>query len=228
MALSGLNGVRTPQPGAFASRGLYSEPLSSSTVLAMAQNLSLHSSAPLSALLPPQDKAQYMPWPTEAAMRAGILFMMGGSMSGVGDLGKIGDGEFETQPITIFCPSRMEGHVEISVDASQKLWRLTRWISIRNRCNSGPRPCKKRIRGGTTRTLYSSSNSTPIPRRTTRSDLCGEESRHEEHCPAYRISPVERAGLGTAHIRESSGQLRAKGYCQPRISSIQPQPLQDA
>jgi hypothetical protein len=40
----------------------------------------------------PQDKSQYMPWPTEGAMRSGILFMMGGSMSGVGDIGKLGDG----------------------------------------------------------------------------------------------------------------------------------------
>lgn len=34
-----------------------------------------------------------MPWPTEATMRAGILFRTNGSMSGVGDLGRIGDGK---------------------------------------------------------------------------------------------------------------------------------------
>lgn len=73
---------------------IHLDPISSSTLLSTAQNLSSHSSAPISVLMAPQDKAQYMPWPTEGAMRSGILFMMGGSMSGVGDIGKIGDGTY--------------------------------------------------------------------------------------------------------------------------------------
>lgn len=48
----------------------------------------------MSSLLAPVDKAAATPWPNEAAMRQGLLFQLEGSMSGVGDVGVVGDGEF--------------------------------------------------------------------------------------------------------------------------------------
>jgi hypothetical protein len=69
------------------------DPLPVKPLLAHAQALATHSSAPVSSLLTPLDRANALPWPTEAAMRQGLLFALQGSMSGVGDVGKIGDGE---------------------------------------------------------------------------------------------------------------------------------------
>lgn len=51
----------------------------------------------MSSLLAPVDKAAATPWPNEAAMRQGLLFQLEGSMSGVGDVGVVGDGEYMTQ-----------------------------------------------------------------------------------------------------------------------------------
>jgi mediator of RNA polymerase II transcription subunit 4 len=68
------------------------DPIKIPTLLAHAHALAKHSSAPLSSLLTSIDKAQYQPWPTENAMRQGLLFQMEGSMSGVGQTGEIGDG----------------------------------------------------------------------------------------------------------------------------------------
>ncbi|RSH95027.1 hypothetical protein EHS25_000113 [Saitozyma podzolica] len=67
------------------------DPLPVKPLLAHAQALATHSSAPVSSLLTPLDRANALPWPTEAAMRQGLLFALQGSMSGVGDVGKIGD-----------------------------------------------------------------------------------------------------------------------------------------
>ncbi|ORX39350.1 vitamin-D-receptor interacting mediator subunit 4-domain-containing protein [Kockovaella imperatae] len=67
------------------------DPLPVQPLLAHARSLARHSSAPVSSLLAPIDKAQYQPWPTETAMRAGILFREGGSMSGIGDVGIVGE-----------------------------------------------------------------------------------------------------------------------------------------
>jgi mediator of RNA polymerase II transcription subunit 4 len=60
-------------------------------------------------LLTPIDKAQYQPWPTENAMRQGLLFQMEGSMSGTGQTGQIGDG----QSLTFFS------HGQIGTDCTE-------------------------------------------------------------------------------------------------------------
>lgn len=72
---------------------LVSDPIDVASLLSHAHGLARHSSAPVSSLLTPIDKAQYQPWPTENAMRQGLLFQMEGSMSNVGQTGQIGDGE---------------------------------------------------------------------------------------------------------------------------------------
>jgi mediator of RNA polymerase II transcription subunit 4 len=70
------------------------DPLPVPQILSHARALAKHSSAPVSHLLSDVDKAQYQPWPTETAMRAGILFREGGgSMSGLGDIGVMGEGK---------------------------------------------------------------------------------------------------------------------------------------
>lgn len=65
-------------------------------LMAHAQSLSKHSSAPVSSLLAPVDKAQYAPWPTEMSMRMGLLFQLEGSMSGMGERGVVGEGKSVT------------------------------------------------------------------------------------------------------------------------------------
>ncbi|WVR09046.1 hypothetical protein IAU60_006106 [Kwoniella sp. DSM 27419] len=60
-------------------------------LLTQASALARHSSAPVSSLLAPVDKAQYQPWPTEMAMRQGLLFQLEGSMGGMGERGVMGD-----------------------------------------------------------------------------------------------------------------------------------------
>jgi mediator of RNA polymerase II transcription subunit 4 len=70
------------------------DPIHIPSSLSHAHALAKHSSAPISSLLTPIDKAQYQPWPTENAMRQGLLFQMEGSMSGIGQTGQIGDGMF--------------------------------------------------------------------------------------------------------------------------------------
>ncbi|ODO06121.1 hypothetical protein L198_01353 [Cryptococcus wingfieldii CBS 7118] len=67
------------------------EPILAKTLLAHAQALGKHSSAPVSTLLAPVDRAQYTPWPTEMNMRMGLLFQLEGSMSGMGETGMVGD-----------------------------------------------------------------------------------------------------------------------------------------
>jgi len=69
------------------------DPIHVPNLLAHAHALARHSSAPVSSLLTPIDKAQYQPWPTENAMRQGLLFQMEGSMSGIGQTGQVGDGQ---------------------------------------------------------------------------------------------------------------------------------------
>jgi mediator of RNA polymerase II transcription subunit 4 len=69
------------------------DPIDIASLLSHAHGLARHSSAPVSSLLTPIDKAQYQPWPTEGAMRQGLLFQMEGSMSGIGQTGQIGDGQ---------------------------------------------------------------------------------------------------------------------------------------
>ena len=68
------------------------DPVQVPKLLAHAHALAKHSSAPISSLLTPIDRQQYQPWPTENAMRQGLLFQMEGSMSGVGQTGQVGDG----------------------------------------------------------------------------------------------------------------------------------------
>lgn len=70
------------------------DPIHVPKLLAHAHALAKHSSAPISSLLTPIDRQQYQPWPTENAMRQGLLFQMEGSMSGVGQTGQVGDGMF--------------------------------------------------------------------------------------------------------------------------------------
>ena len=62
------------------------EPIQVPMLLSHARSLAKHSSAPVSSLLQPIDKAQSQPWPTETSMRQGILFAQGGSMVGLGDV----------------------------------------------------------------------------------------------------------------------------------------------
>jgi mediator of RNA polymerase II transcription subunit 4 len=71
---------------------LMADPIHVPKLLAHAHALAKHSSAPISSLLTPIDRQQYQPWPTENAMRQGLLFQMEGSMSGVGQTGQVGDG----------------------------------------------------------------------------------------------------------------------------------------
>ncbi|KAK8844058.1 hypothetical protein IAR55_006852 [Kwoniella newhampshirensis] len=66
-------------------------PIPAKTLLSHAQALARHSSAPVSSLLAPIDKAQCTPWPTEMNMRQGLLFQLEGSMSGMGEKGIVGD-----------------------------------------------------------------------------------------------------------------------------------------
>ncbi|KAL0247756.1 hypothetical protein I308_103834 [Cryptococcus tetragattii IND107] len=83
------------------------EPVPAKTLMAHAQSLSKHSSAPVSSLLAPVDKAQYAPWPTEMSMRMGLLFQLEGSMSGMGERGVVGEEQK--------APQKVEGrreHVE--------------------------------------------------------------------------------------------------------------------
>ena len=74
------------------SEMLIADPIHVPKLLAHAHALAKHSSAPISSLLTPIDRQQYQPWPTENAMRQGLLFQMEGSMSGVGQTGQVGDG----------------------------------------------------------------------------------------------------------------------------------------
>ncbi|EKD04791.1 hypothetical protein A1Q2_00902 [Trichosporon asahii var. asahii CBS 8904] len=67
------------------------DPVSVDQLIAHAHALAKTTSAPVSSLLAPVDKAAATPWPNEAAMRQGLLFQLEGSMSGVGDVGVVGD-----------------------------------------------------------------------------------------------------------------------------------------
>ena len=89
----GETGVYIPIHARSSYAKLWIELLPVGPLLAHARSLARHSSAPVSSLLAPIDKAQYQPWPTETAMRGGILFREGGSMSGIGDVGHMGEGE---------------------------------------------------------------------------------------------------------------------------------------
>lgn len=40
------------------------------------------------------------PWPNEANMRTGLLFQLGGSMSGIGDIGVVGEGGWLWESLT--------------------------------------------------------------------------------------------------------------------------------
>ncbi|WVW79371.1 hypothetical protein I302_101339 [Kwoniella bestiolae CBS 10118] len=75
-------------------------PINIPTLLSHSQNLSRFSSAPISTLMSDIDKNQYQPWPTEMAMRMGLLFQMSGNegMGGMGRTGEVGD---ETKPTEI-------------------------------------------------------------------------------------------------------------------------------
>ncbi|TYJ57659.1 hypothetical protein B9479_001512 [Cryptococcus floricola] len=83
------NGVSSEAPNSFTYHR--KEPILAKTLLAHAQALGKHSSAPVSTLLAPVDRAQYTPWPTEMNMRMGLLFQLEGSMSGMGETGVVGD-----------------------------------------------------------------------------------------------------------------------------------------
>lgn len=72
---------------------LTTDPVSVDQLIAHAHALAKTTSAPVSSLLAPVDKAAATPWPNEAAMRQGLLFQLEGSMSGIGDVGVVGDGE---------------------------------------------------------------------------------------------------------------------------------------
>ncbi|WVO15407.1 hypothetical protein L204_103065 [Cryptococcus depauperatus] len=65
------------------------EPISVKTLMAHARSLAKHSSAPVSNLILPVDKDQYVPWPSENVMRMGLLFKLSGSMSGAGQFGNV-------------------------------------------------------------------------------------------------------------------------------------------
>lgn len=65
-------------------------PLNVPALLAHAQALAKTSSAPTSTLLTPADRAQSLPWPSEASMRMGLLFQTQGSMT-QGETGTLGD-----------------------------------------------------------------------------------------------------------------------------------------
>ncbi|BEJ15123.1 hypothetical protein CspHIS471_0408900 [Cutaneotrichosporon sp. HIS471] len=74
------------------------DPVGVPVLLAQAHALSRTTSAPVSSLLAPVDRAQATPWPNETQMRQGLLWQLGGSMSGMGDVGVIGqDREPEKQ-----------------------------------------------------------------------------------------------------------------------------------
>ncbi|KAK4687688.1 mediator of RNA polymerase II transcription subunit 4, partial [Tremellales sp. Uapishka_1] len=67
------------------------DPINVSRLVSHAIALSKTTSAPVSSLLLERERAQSTPWPGEAEMRMGSLFILQGSMSGVGDVGKLGD-----------------------------------------------------------------------------------------------------------------------------------------
>ncbi|WOO81462.1 Mediator of RNA polymerase II transcription subunit 4 [Vanrija pseudolonga] len=67
------------------------DPVGVPVLLAHAHALARTTSAPVSSLLAPVERAQAAPWPNEAAMRQGLLFQLEGSMSGVGDVGVVGE-----------------------------------------------------------------------------------------------------------------------------------------
>ena len=69
------------------------DPIAVPTLLSVALNLAPTTSAPVSSLMASHARAQHMPWPTEAVIRSGLLFRMNGSMTGVGDLGRIAVGK---------------------------------------------------------------------------------------------------------------------------------------
>ncbi|TXT13710.1 hypothetical protein VHUM_01077 [Vanrija humicola] len=69
------------------------DPVGVPVLLAHAHALARTTSAPVSSLLAPVERAQAAPWPSEAAMRQGLLFQLEGSMSGVGDVGVVGEGK---------------------------------------------------------------------------------------------------------------------------------------
>ncbi|WVQ81396.1 hypothetical protein IAT38_003520 [Cryptococcus sp. DSM 104549] len=74
------------------------DPVRAKPLLAHAQALARHSSAPVSGLLAHVDRAQHVPWPTEMSMRMGLLFQLEGSMSGMGEKGVVGDEQQVTAP----------------------------------------------------------------------------------------------------------------------------------
>ncbi|GMK57129.1 hypothetical protein CspeluHIS016_0309690 [Cutaneotrichosporon spelunceum] len=67
------------------------DPVDVPVLLAHAHALARTTSAPVSSLLAPVDRAHATPWPNETQMRQGLLWQLGGSMSGMGDVGAIGE-----------------------------------------------------------------------------------------------------------------------------------------
>ncbi|KAL7420996.1 hypothetical protein Q5752_003880 [Cryptotrichosporon argae] len=60
-------------------------------LLAHAHALAATTSAPPAPTIADAARAPAAPWPSEAAMRTGLLFALEGSMSGTGDVGQVGD-----------------------------------------------------------------------------------------------------------------------------------------
>ncbi|KAL1411149.1 hypothetical protein Q8F55_002099 [Vanrija albida] len=94
-----LEGGRTELEAMVAEGGVVRENIDASerdpvgvpVLLAHAHALARTTSAPVSSLLAPVERAHAAPWPNETAMRQGLLFQLEGSMSGVGDVGVVGE-----------------------------------------------------------------------------------------------------------------------------------------
>lgn len=108
------------------------------------------------------DKAQATPWPNEMNMRQGLLFQLEGSMSGVGDVGVIGEGEE--------IPTAVGGVGPKLTTAFQRNPQTTR----RTKCRS----CRRTAAGASTLVQCSSSIWTRTSRTTTR--WCGRVKSERE------------------------------------------------
>lgn len=127
------------------------DPVSVDQLIAHAHALARTTSAPVSSLLAPVDKAAATPWPNEAAMRQGLLFQLEGSMSGVGDVGVVGDGEYTTSDSSVLSVS--------GADIQRPLHQ--------NQRSPPHRSCTRSRDGDTTPEPCSSSTSTATTRTTT-------------------------------------------------------------
>lgn len=122
------------------------DPVSVDQLIAHAHALAKTTSAPVSSLLAPVDKAAATPWPNEAAMRQGLLFQLEGSMSGVGDVGVVGDGEYR-QLLT--CPQLADKQPLLPRSRHSPHRRLyTRSLDD----DTTPEPCSSSTSTATTRT----------------------------------------------------------------------------